>query len=98
VSDPYIFDGLPFRGTPPQLKTNDPAHMRPVKDIEAHVKTFLTTNEEDMKEYTAVWSSITRKHAVLGAEERVYDESIKGWRIFMRWCDIFYKMPDTKAR
>ncbi len=78
------------------LRKDDP--RQPIQDLEPHVKIFLTNKPEDMTEYTEIWGRITRKWALLGAEDKTYDPEIKAWRIFLRWCDVFYRMPDKDGR
>ncbi len=97
----YIFEDLPFRGTPPNLKNGDSPGRRPIKCREAHTRIFLTNSPEDMLEYQKVWDKLSKlpvPWAIFGAEEKQYDPEIKAWRIFLRWAEVYFRMPTENGQ
>lgn len=96
LSLPNVFPGfnnVPFRGPVPALKENDPEHKQPQVGVQAHAAVLVTTNPEDMKRYEEIMQVIGNGYGQLGAEERQYDDSIKGWRIFIRWWALYSYVP-----
>jgi hypothetical protein len=91
------FNGVPFRGPVPDLKENDPEHKQPQVGVQAHVEVLVTNKPEDMARYEEIMQTIGNGFGQLGAEERQYDDSIKGWRIFVRWWALYSYVPKGRA-
>lgn len=100
LNAPSVFpghDGVPFRGPVPDLKSNDPEHKRPQVAVQAHVEILSMDNAEQMKRYQEIMQIIGNGFGQLGAEDRQYDKSIKNWRIFIRWWELFTHVPNTRS-
>jgi len=91
------FNGVPFRGVIPDLKENDPDHKQPQVGVQAHVEILATNKAEDMTRYEEIMQTIGNGFGQLGAEERQYDDSIKGWRIFVRWWELYSYVPKGRV-
>lgn len=89
----YTYNGLPYVGRPLNLKDKDTEDRLPTLTHKAHVRVFDLDDETDLKDYTEIWNSIMKGHALLGKEEMRYDEVKKNWRIFVRWTDEYYTEP-----
>jgi hypothetical protein len=87
------FEGLPFRGHVPNLKTNDPEPMQPRQGARVHVEILEMSKEDDRKRMAHVFTLVANGTAVISAEEREYDIEAKNWRIFLRWADLFTYNP-----
>ncbi len=81
------FQGAPFKGSAvPNLKSDDPQHRQPQIGLEPHLFILDLSKPEDRKDYEGVMTLIAHGYAVLSCEERVYDNDIKNWRVFLRWA------------
>ena len=87
-------NGLPFRGQTPQLKRNDA--RQPEVGRQAMVSILDLSNPEHLTYYQQVWQLFAGGLAELSSEEKVYDEKISNWRVFLRWCYTFSYMPKNR--
>lgn len=82
-------DGIPIRNLPDDAPLRE-EDMEEIHTIGlAHVRTFLTNNEEDMKEYQKVLNKILCNQSariVPDKEEFLSDQ--KCWQILVRWADL----------
>lgn len=85
---------LPFRGDVPFLKEDDAE--QPDMACEVRVDIFEMRNDEDRKYYSNVWQLVSLGFAIISSEEKVYDEDVKNWRIFLRWALLYTYMPEVK--
>lgn len=93
------WEGAPFRGKAiPDVKENDPFHKQPQTSMQARVRVFDLSNPEHLTEYENIMQVISNGFGQLGAEERVYGEDIKNWRIFIRWWQVFSHMADSRSK
>lgn len=93
------WEGAPFRGSAiPDIKEDDPFHKQPQMAMQARVRIFEMNNPKHMTEYTEILQVIANGFGQLGAEERVYAEDIKSWRIFIRWWQVFSHMKDQRSK
>ena len=88
------YAGLPFRGTVPFLRDDDPEYRQPKVAHKAHTSILELSemSEEGLKDieyYRGVMQACANGHAVLHAEDRQYDEAIKGWRVMLTWFEVF---------
>jgi hypothetical protein len=100
LSAPNVFPGfnsVPFRGSVPDLKETDPDHKQPQVGVQAHVEVLATNSADDLKRYEEIMQIIGNGFGQLGAEDRQYDDSIKGWRIFVRWWELYSYVPKGRA-
>ena len=89
------YNNLPFEGKDFSWREVD--RTKPVKKGRTFARTFLTTNEEHMKEYSAVYQKVVDGIARVGQELKEFDISIQGWRIFLLWCEFYYTKGDADA-
>jgi hypothetical protein len=89
----FVFNQLPYLGSPFNRRENDPEEMQPTLSYKAHVRIFNLSIEEDLKEYTDIWNRVCKQEIIIGIEERQYDPVEKTWRIFLRWSEQFYTDP-----
>lgn len=86
-------DGIPFKGPPPNLKDTDPEHNQPQLAQQAKVKQLNLAEPKDMEQYQQIIQIIANGYGQISFEDRVYDESIKSWRVLIRWIEYFYHLP-----
>lgn len=94
---PNPYEGLPFRGPPMHVKQDDPQYMQPKTAYDAHVRVFDMTREPDRLEYEKIIQSCASGKTTVGLEEVQYCEDIKGWRILLRWYDMYLEPPGEVA-
>lgn len=87
-------NGIPFRGPVPFIKEEDDEAKQPKVGYEVRVDIFELRDDEDRKYYSQVWQLASSGFAIISSEEKVYDEDVKNWRIFLRWALTFTYMPD----
>jgi len=101
LGTPGVFpgvDGLPFRGTPPMLRDNDPDHKQPQRGLEAHLDIFVLNNEDDKKKLVNIRQAAVNGYVQIGKEDLQYDAELKTWRVLVFWYDVFAYMPMFNAR
>lgn len=86
------FGGMPFRGTVPDLKEDDP--RRPEPAYQAFVRVFDLSNTKDLEYYEKIYQVAYNGFAVICAEERAYDKQKRNWRVFLRWAWTYSHMPE----
>ncbi len=86
-------NGLPFLGTPPNLKDNDPEAKQPQVGAKIHVEILLLNDPKQLEHYTDIFQLIANGFAMLSTEERIYDQELKTWRIFIRWMECYSYVP-----
>lgn len=78
---------IPFRckgKKAPDLRTDVEAE-KPVLVNEAKVAVLNLADPGDLKIYQFIWSEISRGAFVLSDEEKEYDDSVKSWRVLIRY-------------
>jgi hypothetical protein len=81
------YEGSPFRGNAiPNIKEDDPNSKKPQIGYEPHVYILDLSKPDDLKDYEGVWTLVCQGFAVISCEEKVYDNDIKNWRIYLRWA------------
>lgn len=89
-------NGMPFRGKQiPNLKESDPGHKQPVEGMSAKVEILELNKPADLERYKNIVQIVANGFAQIGVEDRVYDEDIKSWRVFIRYYELFTHMPDS---
>lgn len=84
-------EGLPFRGRIPSLKDSDP--VQPQVGTQVYVDILDLSNKGDLEKYRQICQVVGNGIATISAEERVYDEDKKNWRVFIRWVLNYTHMP-----
>ena len=84
------WDGLPFRGTIPDLKDGDP--KQPVQHQKVHIEILCLWVENDMKKYREICQVVANGYGLISKEDARYDEQKKNWRVFIRWLELFTAM------
>ena len=79
VGDPFLVD----------------KHKKPSERRLANVYQFDMSSEEDLDKYTRVIQSVADGLSDISFEERIYDKTLKSWRILLRWVDYVYENPDV---
>jgi hypothetical protein len=92
------YEGVPFRGPVPDLKHDDPQHMQPQFGQNVYVKVFNLFDEEQLKQYSDICQMVGNGFAAISSEDRVYDDDIKNWRVFIRWIEFFTYDPKGGVR
>jgi len=92
------YEDLPYYGPVLNLKDDDPEELRPVHKVAGHVEQFALNNEEHVARYTEICNLVCAQRAQISFEERVYDDSIKSWRVLVRWMEMYYGPSDYLAR
>jgi hypothetical protein len=87
------YNGLEYKGPVRPYKKDDPPDRQPQLVRDPHIQVFCTDSDEDMEEYREVFKRVVAGRSVISFEEKVYDPDIKGWRILLRWMDIWYTAP-----
>ena len=92
------YNGLEYKGPVLPYKKDDPEDRQPQLVRDPQIRVFCTDNEEDMNDYKEVFTGVVTGRSVVSFEERVYDPDIKGWRILLRWMDLWYTAPKTQEK
>ena len=90
------FDGMPFRGSVPNLKKDDPERRQPETGMQVHTDVLALSNEAQLKRYNDILQVIANGAGVLRYEEKQYDEKISNWRILICWAEVYTYMPKGK--
>jgi len=88
-------DGIPFRGPTPDLKEDDPDRKRPQLGAKVGLRQLNLADPEDMEAYRRIAQMVGNGCAQISFEERMYDESIKSWRVLIRWMEHYYFIPPS---
>ena len=83
-------DGVPFRGPVPDLKEDDP--QQPVQQQKVHVEILELWDAKKLKRYRDICQVIANGFGLISKEEVQYDKDKKGWRVFIRWLELFTTM------
>jgi hypothetical protein len=86
-------EGLPFRGSIPTLKEDDPPEKRPQVGMQTFVKILELDKEEDMQMYTDIAQLVANGVAQISFEDRRWIEDKKNWKVLIRFMLMFYHMP-----
>jgi len=92
-SQGYEYEGLPYVGTPYDLKDKDPDDQKPQLAHKGQVAILDLSQEDDLQQYRHIVQRLADGKALHSAEERVYDPESKNWRVFIRWLEPFYEPP-----
>jgi hypothetical protein len=87
------YEGLPFRGAPPDLKRDDPANAQPQVGATVHVDILNMADDGQRRRLESIYQLVANGYAMISAEERAYDENIGSWRIFVRWAELYTYDP-----
>lgn len=93
-SRPFVFpgyEGMPFRGTVPLLKANDP--VKPEQGRQVRVECLDLSDSKQLQHYQDICQVIGNGFAELSYEERQYDTEIKNWRVLIRFMINYAYMP-----
>lgn len=91
----YVFPGIggiPYRnrhGKAPNFKGDPITGGHLVQTYSAYVQIFDLSDNEDIIKYQEIMNKCTRGCAQISDEEKVYDNDIKSWRVFLRWTETF---------
>ena len=85
-------DGIPFYGSPTEIKAGDPEHEQPQVGQHVFVKRLDLSDKQDMKTYEEVSRKFTHEHVQPSFEERKYDEDKKNWVVLIRWAEAYLYM------
>jgi hypothetical protein len=86
-------DGLPFRGSVPQLKEDDSTEKRPQVGTQLYVDVLDLSKPDDLLHYRDVCQMVANGYAQVSYEDRQYDEDVKNWRILLRWFLNYAYVP-----
>jgi hypothetical protein len=95
-SKPYVFpgsEGMPFRGTVPMLKEDDPPERQPQMGSQVQVDILVLSDTEDLKRYRDICQLVANGFGQISYEERKYDEDVKNWRVLVRWFLTYAYVP-----
>ncbi len=83
------WEGLPFKGPPPDLKAGDPQFRQPQVGMKVHVEVLELSRPKDMRRYRTICQMVGNGYAQMSKEDMRYDEKAKHWRVFIRWLELF---------
>lgn len=84
------WDGLPFKGPVPDLKESDV--RQPEVAMKVHVEIFELWNKKHLKRYREICQVIANGFGQISKEDMQYDARNKGWRVLIRWVELFTAM------
>ena len=87
------FQGLPFRGRVPNLKTDDPEYKQPQVASRIFVRVFDLSKPKDLEYYEKVSQLVGNGFAVISIEDKVFDEKLHNWRVLLRWMVQYSYVP-----
>ena len=85
--------GLPFRGTPPDLKNSDPEHLQPRQGARVHVEVLDMWNDDHVKRLEDVFQMVANGYAIISKEREVEVPEHNSIRVFLRWAEMFVFDP-----
>jgi hypothetical protein len=86
-------EGLPFRGSVPTIKEDDPPEKRPQVGTQAFVKILELDNDDDLQLYMDIAQLVSNGVAQISFEDRRWIEEKRNWKVLIRFMLIFYHMP-----
>jgi hypothetical protein len=91
------FFGMDYRANGiPNIKEGD--SVQPEFKGNAKIAVLDLSDPEDLVKYEGIWEKLAAKEAVLGSEDKQYDEDIKSWRVLIRYSEVWFQMPETKEK
>lgn len=87
------FEGLPFRGSVPNIKETDPDHLQPQVGYKAHVEILDLSKPKELERYRDVCQMITNGFGQISQERIEYNKTKKSWLIFIRWLEGYTYDP-----
>jgi hypothetical protein len=87
------FQGVPYRGMIPDLKTEDPDHIQPQIGQKVHIEVLDLSKDPDLERYRIVSQMVANGFAVISKEDVRFVEESKNWRVFIRWLELFAYDP-----
>ena len=93
-----VFEGLPYKGPPLDLKkTDDPEKVFKLEQ-RLHVRIFELWKGKDLEEYGEVCSKVNDGVALLSVEEREYVEEKHSWVVLLRWIEQWYTAAEEPMK
>jgi hypothetical protein len=86
-------EGLPFRGSVPTIKEDDPPEKRPQMGTQAFVKILELDKEEDLQTYVDIAQLVANGVAQISFEDKRWIEEKQNWKVLIRFMLVFYHMP-----
>ena len=91
------YEGVPFRGTVPNIKESDPDEQRPQLGMQVRVDILDLSKPEDLEYYGQISQMVGNGFAQISFEERQFIEEKKSWLVLLRWMLHFAYMPNPSA-
>ena len=82
-------EGVPFRGTVPNLKEDDPEHLQPQAGQKAHVEILELWKPTELARYRNICQVVANGFGAISKEDMQYDKTKKNWRVFIRWLEFY---------
>ena len=83
----FKYKGMPFEGEKYEIDKDN----LPIKSKKIGIKQLNLTKSKDMLEYIRICQLHADGMGCISFEEKKYDESIKSWRVLIRWFEHIYK-------
>ena len=87
------YDGVPFRGQIPNVKTTDPEYRQPQVGSVVHIEILDLTKDEHLKRYSEVCQMIANGFGKISQERIEFDNKKNNWIVFIRWLEMFAYDP-----
>jgi hypothetical protein len=93
--------GIPYRAFNgegvPDIKEDDPAHIRPQQVADGHVRIFDLSNVKDLADYTKIVDDVAKGHMLISREEIHWDTQNNKYVVFLRWLSLWLEKPGRLA-
>jgi len=92
------FQGLPFKGTPPDLKNEDAPRRLPITNGRVYVRIFDLSKTRELSEYEKIMSKFVgdRSHSLLSHEEFMQMPDKGTWKTLIRWVELYTELPEER--
>jgi len=82
-------EGIPFRGSVPNLKADDPEHLQPQAGQKAHVEILDLWKPTELARYRTICQVVANGFGAISKEDMQFDSKKKNWRVFIRWLEFY---------
>lgn len=83
------YEGVPFRGSVPDLRTSDPEQLQPQFGQKVHIEILELWDTKQLERYREICQVVANGFGAVSKEDTQYDNSKKNWRVFIRWLEYY---------
>jgi hypothetical protein len=89
------YNGIPFRGSPPLLKEDDPPEKQPQLGMQLFVTVLELNKPDDLEYYQRICQLVGNGVAQISFEDKQWDAGLSNWKVLIRWMLYYYYMTNA---